>query len=57
MRPSEAVALRDGHQRVTPPSTSTLAKIARAPDGGSQGKFIRFIAHELWWKKEIFYYF
>jgi len=35
-RPSRMVTLCDGHRRVTTPSTSILAKIARAPDGGSQ---------------------
>ena len=38
MRPSGAAVLCDGNRRVSPSTTSTLGKIARAPDGGSQGE-------------------
>ena len=38
VRSSGTAALRDGHRRVATPLTSILAKIARAPDGGSQGE-------------------
>ena len=38
VRPSLMAVLCDGHRRVTMPSMTILAKIARAPDGGSQGE-------------------